>query len=270
MQQPAGAPPHYRSEPQTPPVPPIGEQPMPPSPDGSAPVKARPLPLRFILPVVLLVLVVGGYVGYGYWLEQTYYVSTENAQVAGTMIQVGSLSAGRLMAVYADLGQRVAQDQVVATLALPSTQSITPAGPRLGFAGTDDQMVEVRSPVDGVVVARLGNPGDTIVAGQPIVTVVDPRNLWINANVEETKVGRLAIGQPVEVYVDSLGKTLPGRVAAITPATAAVFSLLPQQNASGNFNKVVQLVAVRIAVQYDHEEDPLLLGSSVRVRIRVR
>jgi len=243
-------------------------EPTPSAPNGSAPGRARPAPLGVVVPFLLIVAAVAGYFGYGYWLEETHYVSTENAQVTGALIQVGSLSAGRVTAVNVDVGQRVGLDQVVATVALPSPQALTPAGPRLGFAGTDDQVVEVRSPVAGLVVARLGNSGDTVAAGQPIVTVVDPRGLWVNANVEETKIGRVAIGQRVEVYVDSLGRTLPGRVAAITPATASTFSLLPQQNASGNFNKVVQLIGVRIAVDYGDES--LVLGSSVRVRIQVR
>lgn len=241
---------------------------VPPSPNGAGAEKPARVPVRLIALLTVAALALGGYLGYGYWLEQTYYVTTENAQVAGAMIQVGSLSAGRVAAVNVDVGHRVERDQVVATVALPSVQSMTPAGPRMGFLGTDDAVVEVRSPIAGVVVARFGHRGDTVAVGQPIVAVVDPKALWVNANVEETAIGRVAIGQPVEVYVDSLRKEIPGQVVAITPATAATFSLLPQQNASGNFNKVVQLVTVRIAVGYGDES--LLLGSSARARIRVR
>src|SRR5207253_10273409 len=114
--------------------------------------------------------------------------------------------------------------------------------PKLEFRQTSDALVEVTAPVDGVVVARNANTGDTVPAGQPLLTLVDPKQLWVNANVEETQVRRLQIGQPVDVHVDALETDLTGRVKAITPASAATFSLLPTQNNSGNFTKQTQLV----------------------------
>ncbi|MBV9354930.1 MAG: HlyD family secretion protein, partial [Chloroflexi bacterium] len=74
-------------------------------------------------------------------------------------------------------------------------------------------------------------------------------------------------GQSVTVHVDALNADVPGRVESITPATAATFSIIPTQNASGNFNKVTQLVPVRISLNLGNE--PTLLGSSVEVKIKV-
>ncbi len=139
---------------------------------------------------------------------------------------------------------------------------------RLAFRGTDDQQVPVRSPIDGIVVQRLGNPGDTVPVGQPIVTVVDPSALWVQAQIQETKIRRVHTGQAVDVKVDALGQTLPGRVMAVDRASAATFSLLPQSNSSGSYTKVTQLVPVKIAVNYGRE--PLVLGSSVEVKIHVQ
>jgi membrane fusion protein, multidrug efflux system len=86
--------------------------------------------------------------------------------------------------------------------------------------------------------------------------------------VDEAQINRISIGQPADVHVDTLGKTLRGTVVAITPASAATFSLLPQNNASGNYTKVTQRVPVKITV--DYAGDLLFPGTSAEVTIKVR
>ena len=115
---------------------------------------------------------------------------------------------------------------------------------------------------------RSLNSKTAIAAGQSVITVTDPSKFYVQAQIEETKVGRLRTGDPVDVKVDSLGKTIQGRVIAINRASSATFSLLPSSNSSGNFTKVTQLVPVRISV--DAGDLPLVLGSSVEVHIRVQ
>ena len=137
--------------------------------------------------------------------------------------------------------------------------------PLLGETGTRDTQAPVRSPLSGVIAARLGSPGGTVSAGQPIYALVDPTRIWIRANIEEDKVGRVERDQEVEVHVDALHQTFSGTVEAVTPASAATFSLLPAQNTSGNFTKVTQLVPVRIAVETAGKILPL--GTSVEVKI---
>jgi len=222
-----------------------------------------------VLAILVLALAGAAFFGYRYLQDQAMYVSTENALVTGTLIQVGSLNAGQVGSINVDIGDRVTNGQVVAMVTLPTALGVTTGGtPKMGFLGTDDQQVPVRSPIDGVVVGRSANPGDTVAAGQPLLTVVDPTQLWVQAQIEETKVGRVQPGQSVEVTVDALGQQLTGRVVAVNRATAATFSLLPQGTTSGNFNKVTQLVPVKIAVDYG--QLPLVLGSSVEVKIRVQ
>ncbi len=225
---------------------------------------------RVILPLLgIAVLLLGGVFGYRAWYDANHFVSTDNAQVSGTIVQVGALNAGLVLAVYADVGDNVRKGQVVARVTLPIAVSTTAGGtPKLDFSDTANQTVDVTSPLTGVVVARLADAGSAVAAGQAIVAVVDPTRLYVIANVSETDVERIEVGQPVDVTVDSLGVTLPGRVAAITPASAGAFSLLPQQNASGNFTKVTQVVPVKIAL--DAATRPLLVGSSVEVSIQVQ
>ena len=245
----------------------------PASANGAAAPQAAPAAKRRRRPLilgVLAVVVVGAAIfGYRYWRDATLYVSTDNAQIAGALVQVGSLNTGRLAGVNVDVGSTVRQGQDVAMVTLPSTVGVTDGGtPKLGFQGTSDQQVGVTAPMDGVVVQRLGNPGDTVAAGQAILTLVDPTHLWVQAQVDETKIDRVKVGQAVDVHVDTLGATLPGRVIAVDRSTAGSFSLLPQNNTSGNFTKVTQLVPVKIAV--DAGTRPLVLGSSVEVQIHVQ
>lgn len=233
-----------------------------------APSARRRMLRRVVVPVVLVVLVIAAVIGGSMYREAQLYVSTDNAQVSGQPVQVGSANAGRVARIGVKVGDRVARGDVVAAVALPSQVGIAQNGqPKLDFLGSADTRVPVSSPIDGVVIASPVAVGASVQAGQAIIAVVDPGQLWVNANVDETSIDRVRVGQPVSVHVDALNRDVDGRVESITPATAATFSLLPSNNSSGTFNKVTQLVPVRISVVLG--DQPTLLGSSAEVKIRV-
>jgi multidrug resistance efflux pump len=221
-----------------------------------------------MIPVGLVVLAVAAYIGITFYRDGLLYVSTDNAQLTGTPVQVGALAPGRVASLTPRVGAAVHKGDVLAQVELPTQVGTTPTGaPRMEFLDDSDTRVLVTAPIDGVVIAEPGAVGSTVTAGQPIITLVDPTHLWVNANIEETKVARLKVGQEVDVHVDALGTSVPGRVEAITPATAASFSLIPQSNASANYTKVTQLVPVRIAVNLQGQT--ALLNGSVSVRVHV-
>jgi len=223
---------------------------------------------RLVLPIGAIALAIGTFVGISMYREGQMYVSTDNAQLTGTPVQVGSMNAGRVDSITATVGANVRKGDTVAQVDLPSQIGTAQNGQaKLGFLSAGNSMVNVQSPIDGVVLAVPATPGASVQAGQALVTVVDPAQLWINANIEETNIDRVKVGQPVTVHVDALNQDVQGRVESITPATASTFSLLPTSNTSGNFTKVTQLVPVRIAVNLGNQ--PALLGSSVEVKIRV-
>jgi multidrug resistance efflux pump len=232
--------------------------------------RSRRGPRRMILPIVLVGIVFGAsYYGWDAYQNNTLYVSTDNAQLTGQPVQVGPTSAGRVGALNVSVGATVHKGEVIAQVVMPSQVGMAQNGaPKVDFVGAADTRVDVVSPIDGIVIAVPSAVGATVGAGQSLVTVIDPTQLWVNANIEETKLSRVKVGEAVDVYVDALGTTVPGRVVAITPATGAVFSMLPTSNASGNFTKVTQLVPVRIAVSLGNQ--PMLLGASVEVKIHVR
>ena len=221
-----------------------------------------------LLPVLAVILIAAALFGFNTYREGQLYVSTENALLTGQPVQVGSMNAGRVESIMPSIGSSVHKGDVIAQVALPSQVGMGQNGqPKMGFLGAGDTRVDVQAPIDGIVIAEPVGIGATVAAGQAIVSIVDPTQLWVNANIEETNIGKLKVGQPVTVHVDALNADIPGRVEAVTPATANTFSLLPSSNASGNFTKVIQLVPVRISVNLGNQ--PLLLGANVEVKIRV-
>jgi multidrug resistance efflux pump len=241
-----------------------------PTAAGEPAARRRPaiLTRRVLLPVVVVVLIVVAVFGFNAYREGQLYVSTENAQLTGQPVQVGAMNAGRLETLAPSIGSTVRKGDVIAQVALPSQTGMGQSGqPKMGFLGVGDTRVDVQAPFDGIVIAEPVAIGATVAAGAPIVSIVDPTQLWVTANIEETNIGKVKVGQNVTVHVDALRVDIPGKVEAITPATANTFSLLPSSNASGNFTKVTQLVPVRISVNLGNQ--PLLLGANVEVKIRV-
>lgn len=240
--------------------------------DAAYRAKARSRRKRFLwlIPILLIATLAATAFGYRYWYQNTYFVWTENASVTGDLVQVGSLNAGRIVATRVDVGRPVRNGQEIAVVAMPQEMGSGGQGaaPRMGITGTSDALVPVYSPLNGIVAARMGHVGGTVTAGQPIYSLVDPDRVWIRANIEEAQAWRVEPGQVADVHVDALNRGFVGQVDAITPASAATFSLLPANNASGNFTKITQYVPVKIVV--DTRGVMLPLGTSVEVRIHVR
>lgn len=128
---------------------------------------------------------------------------------------------------------------------------------------------QVLAPIDGVVtqVEDLG-PGDVVNAGQALFSLVDVEHPWVEANMKETDLTYVRIGQEATVRVDSYPDIVwHAHVQGISPATGSEFSMLPPQNASGNWVKVVQRVAVRLSIDPHEHPEPLRAGLSATVRI---
>jgi membrane fusion protein, multidrug efflux system len=106
---------------------------------------------------------------------------------------------------------------------------------------------EVWSPIDGVVANRKTRVGEYVIAGTRMLSIVPTNNLWIEANYRETQVGQMKVGDPVRVNLDTYpGKPLCGYVEAIAPASGSEFALIPPDNATGNFTKIVRRFTVRV------------------------
>lgn len=129
----------------------------------------------------------------------------------------------------------------------------------------------VIAPFDGFVTKRMIKEGQYISAGQTLCAIIDTRHLWITANVKETELRKIKAGQPVEITLDAYPQTpLSGHVASFTGATGAKFSLLPADNATGNFIKITQRFPIRIAIDPGHQANNLFPGLSAFVKINIQ
>ena len=142
----------------------------------------------------------------------------------------------------------------------------------LAKAERDLSFTEIRAPVDGVIGNRAAQVGDFVQTGQRIAALVPLSDVFIDANFKETQLARLQPGQPVSIKVDALpDESLDGVVASVSPASGAVFSLLPPDNATGNFTKIVQRLPVRIKVPAGLAERGVLRpGMSVVVAVNTK
>jgi membrane fusion protein (multidrug efflux system) len=216
--------------------------------------------------------------------------SEYDQRAADARTTLGALEAAKAEAVAAEA--RVAQArfnvaQQQANLAKASTapQQIEEVRARSGSANADLAKAQAQldtaklnlsytrivAPVSGIVGRKNVESGQRVQPGQELMTIIQLDDVWITANFKETQLRLVRPGQPAEFHVDSYGVDLPGHVESIAAATGARFSLLPPENATGNFVKVVQRLPVRIRL--DHGQDPghpLRPGMSVDVKVKVR
>ncbi len=163
-------------------------------------------------------------------------------------------------------------DKIFAAL-VPGAPAVKQAEAKLEFAERDlDQAelnlryCEIIAEIDGVVTRRNVNPGNNVLAGQGLMAIRSLDEIWVDANFKETQLRDLRIGQAADLYVDMYGDRhlFKGRISGFTEGTGSTLALLPPQNATGNFIKVVQRLPVRIELEnYDPDKSPLFIGTSV-------
>ena len=136
----------------------------------------------------------------------------------------------------------------------------------LAVAELDLRYCDVVAEIDGVVTRRNVNPGNDVQVGQSLMAIRSLNEIWVDANFKETQLGDLRIGQAVDLYVDMYGhrQVFHGRISGFTIGTGSTLALLPPQNATGNFVKIVQRLPVRIELEgYDLDKSQLFIGTSV-------
>jgi membrane fusion protein, multidrug efflux system len=123
---------------------------------------------------------------------------------------------------------------------------------------------QIAAPMDGVIGKKSVEPGQRVQPGESLLAVVPLHDVWVTANFKEDQLRRMRPGQPVDIYVDALGRTFKGYVDGLGSASGERFSLLPPENATGNYVKVVQRIPVRIALAPGQNTDHRLVpGMSV-------
>ena len=194
--------------------------------------------------------------------KQTLEQSIANRDQANAAVQSAQAA---LDGAIANVGVLQAQKQEAA-------RTLEELKTALAKAERDLSFTEIRAPVDGVIGNRAAQVGDFVQTGQRIAALVPLSDVFIDANFKETQLARLQPGQPVSITVDALpDEKIDGVVASVSPASGSVFSLLPPDNATGNFTKIVQRLGVRIRVPADvAERGALRPGMSVVVAVNTK
>ncbi|MEO8946615.1 MAG: HlyD family secretion protein [Gemmatimonadaceae bacterium] len=184
------------------------------------------------------------------------------AQAAATAAQAQLLAAQRQVATA---GSQISTAQAGVRVAEARTGAAQAA---LDNAKLQLSYTRITAPASGLVARKQVEVGQLVSAGQPVMNIVADTGVWVTANFKETQLNDIRVGQPVEFDVDAYGKcTAEGRVESLSGATGAKFALLPPDNATGNFTKVVQRVPIRIAVTKGCPNHPLRPGLSVDVHV---
>ncbi|HEX9206931.1 MAG TPA: HlyD family efflux transporter periplasmic adaptor subunit [Steroidobacteraceae bacterium] len=193
-------------------------------------------------------------------------VSAEELAHAGEVVK--SAEAG-LQAAREELNVALAQTGGIDAANHPQ---VLRAAARVREAALALDRTKLVAPVDGVVARKGVQVGQRVNAGTPLMALVQMRDMWVDANFKEVQLQHMRIGQPVELESDLYGSDVVyhGRIKGFSPGTGAAFALLPAQNASGNWIKIVQRVPVRIALDpRELAEHPLRVGLSMHARVDV-
>ncbi len=191
------------------------------------------------------------------------------AQLAGARSALASAEA----AVHAAREQLASNQALTDGTPVDQHPGVQAAAARVREAWLATQRLALPAPVEGYVARRSVQLGQRVAAGTPLMTIVPLEQVWVDANFKEVQLRKLRIGQPVTLTADLYGRqvTYHGKVAGLGVGTGAAFALLPAQNATGNWIKVVQRVPVRVAL--DPKElaaHPLRVGLSMHAEVDVR
>jgi len=216
----------------------------------------------------LLVLTLLGIVGW-YWYQGDHYVTTEDARVAADLVVISPEISGKIIEWNVKEGDRVRAGDVLGRQDLGTilNTGVIDAS-TLGTVGSiAAEKASIKSPISGQVIRSSGVLGLMAVPGTNLAVVANTDQLYVSANIEEDRIGRVQIGQTVEMNIDAFPwLTFQGRVETIGRATASTFSLLPVQNTGGNYTKVTQIIPIKIHL-LDTLDKPLLVGMNTSIRI---
>jgi multidrug resistance efflux pump len=199
--------------------------------------------------IVILLLVGGGGAAVYYYVQSVNYISTVNASIQGQPVTIAASAPGTLTLWRGQVGQ-----------------TYTP-GQTLGHIRAATGAVTVTAPAAGTIVQQNAVVNSVIAAGTPLARMYDLSNLWVTANIAETDIRDVKLGQAVDLDFPAFpGTTLTGKVSQVGLATAGTFSLLPTANTNANYTRVTQVVPVNISVD-SYRGLGLLPGMSANVRI---
>ncbi len=232
---------------------------------------------RLILVNVLILvgLAIVGALAFYYYSTQSHYVSSQDASIAATTVPVVASAPGSLATLTVAVGQHVAKGQVIGTEAVAAQSTAARAGASTAAAKSDPPSsgvsaatttIPIVAPVAGDVAATSAAAGQDVAAGTPLLTLVQLKTAYVTANIPETNIRHIHVGESVDVTVNAIpGVTFHGTVTAVAPATQSFFSLIPASATAGTYVQTTQRIPVNIRL---HTMGYTLLpGESCSVRV---
>ncbi len=215
------------------------------------PLKPSTRRALIVVGLVAVLLVIG--IVYHYVIEGSRYVSTDNAQIDGDQISVNAPSSGTLIDWSATQGAELTKDRIVGRIKIQG-----------GFVQPQQP---IRAPGNGTVAVDNGVEGAFVTAGTPLAIAYDFSKIFVTARVDETDIDDVRPGQVVDISVDAFPDAhLTGSVTEVQGGAAGVFSAFPQSNTAGNYQKVTQVIPVKIALD-DTQGLELVPGMNATVKI---
>lgn len=209
----------------------------------------RKISRPMVIAAAIVILLAGaGFAGYLIY-QGAFYYQTNNAKVDTVIHQLTANATGQLLRLYVTQGEQVAAGQVLAQVQ---------KGPL------------IRSPIDGTVTNITTHDGEYVNASDVILVVVKTSDMYITANVEETNILKIKVGQPVSVYLDAYGRSFDGYVSEVAMVTSTKLSgNVASFTTSGTYTKVTQLIPVKIKLA-DSVDLTNIIGTNATVKIRIK
>ncbi|MDR3271634.1 MAG: efflux RND transporter periplasmic adaptor subunit [Peptococcaceae bacterium] len=227
---------------------------------------------KILIALVSILILVGGVIAAYYYFEGRNYIKTNDARIAADLVNVTPAISGKLTSWNVMAGDELKAGDTMGwqdTNALATSAGLNP-GQLNAVGSVSVGKAEITAPISGRVLKSSAQAGQFVSPGQTVAMIADTANMYVAANIEETKINQVKIGQDVEITVDALGgKKIMGKVDAIGQATAATYAVLPVQSSNGSFTKVTQLIEIKIRFPGMNTLN-LVPGMSTAVKIHIR
>jgi len=226
---------------------------------------------KFLIMFLVAAVLVGGGITYYYHYQSVNYVSTEDARIEADTVVVTPQIPGKILSWDVKEGDYVKKGEKLGWLDLSSIMNTANVSVRtLNELGSPAAAkAEIKAPISGRVIKSNVRAGQTITPGQTMAIIADTNDMYVTANIEETKISKVKKGQKVEIKIDAIPeKKFIGYVSEIGEATTSYFSLIPIQNSNGNFTKVTQLIPIKIRFPEINKLN-IVPGMNVVVKIHI-
>ncbi|MEB3101730.1 efflux RND transporter periplasmic adaptor subunit [Ferviditalea candida] len=205
---------------------------------------------KIMIAVLLLIVIIGGLGGGYYYIQESKYISTDDAKIDGDLRAIGSLAAGTLIQWNAQEGDSFRKGDVLGVVQTSANSTL-----------------DIIAPDDGTIVSTNAVKDQTVSPGAALAMTVDLNKLYVTANIQETDLNNVRVGNKVSISVDAFpGIVFTGRVDTIGLATNSELSLLPASNSSSNYTKIIQRVPVKIVLD-NYQDERLIPGLNATVKI---